>query len=195
MGQVNWPVFFIVLVAVILVILGLIWIINARRLDRLHRTVIQSRLTLNEALTHRAAAASDFSSSGALDVAGAILLADASQQSISQAHVPLSDDGLEDGPGHRRPTRQADEDRLTTESNLSRTLRLVLDGLEEGELTEEQKRLLDELTEARENVRLARRFHNAFVDQARRLRSNASVRVTRSAGGAPMPMPVDMDDV
>lgn len=190
----NWGIFTLIVVGIIIVILALIWILNARRLDRLHRTVIQSRLTLNEALAHRATIASDFAASEALDVAGAILLAEASQVALGQTHTPLSEDGLEDGPGHRRQSRHYADDRSVVESNLSRTLRLVLDGLELSELDDGQRKRYDLLQEARDDVKLARRFHNAFVDQARRLRSNWFVRALRMAGGAPMPQPVDMDD-
>lgn len=187
----NWGAVALAAAAVI-VILAVIWILNARRLDRLHRTVIQSRLTLNEALTQRARASAEFAASGALDVAGAILLADAAQLAMAESHQPIATDGLEAGPGYRRPARSSD--RLTLESNLSRTLRLVHDGLEDDELTEEQKTAHAVLEDTRENVRLARRFHNAFVDQTRRLRANPFVRAARMAGGAPMPLPVDMDD-
>lgn len=190
----NWGTFALIVIAALVVIAGLVWIITARRLDRLHRTVIQSRLTLNEALAHRAATAADFAACGVLDVAGAILLADAAQVALGQTHAPLSLDGLEDGPGHKRQRRDNGEDRSTTESNLSRTLRLVLDGVEHEEMDPEQQKRLDLLQESREDVKLSRRFHNAFVDQARRLRTNWVVRLGHMAGGAPMPQPVDMDD-
>ena len=188
----TWTGVALSVLAALLIIFGAVWILNARRLDRLHRTVIQSRLTLNEALTQRATAAADFASSRALDVAGAILLNDAARLALEQSHHPMTSDGLEDGPGHRRAP--STEDRISLESDLSRTLRLVLDGLEIDELTDEQRKSLARLDDTRENVKLARRFHNAFVDQTRRLRGNRIVRMARMAGGAPMPRPVDMDD-
>ena len=187
----TWESTFVIVVIAAAVIAGLVWIVNARRLDRLHRTVIQSRLSLNEALTQRANAATEFAASGALDVASAILLANAAQLALAESHRPVAVDGLEDGPGHRSLSRG---DRATAESNLSRTLRLVLDGLELEELTEEQRAGYEALEEGRAAVKLTRRFHNAFVDQARRLRSNSIVRLARMAGGAPLPQPVDMDD-
>lgn len=187
----TWGTMLLIALAVVLVIFALIWIISARRLDRLHRTVIQSRLTLNEALTQRASAAAQFAADGSLDVAGAILLDDAARVVLAESHQPITTDRLEDGPGHRRIPRG---DRLTLESNLSRTLRLVLEGLEADELVGERRKHFEELEDARENVKLARRFHNAFVDQTRRLRANRIVRWARMAGGAPMPGPVDLDD-
>ena len=190
----SWGTALLIALGAIILIFAFIWILNARRLDRLHRTVIQSRLSLNEALTQRANASLQFASDGALDVAGAILLADAARHALAESHQSMTSDRLEDGPGHRRTARDAGPDRLTLESNLSRTLRLVLDGLEVDELTETQKKHYAALEDARENVKLARRFHNAFVDQTRRLRSNRIVRMARMAGGAPMPGPVDLDD-
>ncbi|WP_182353543.1 hypothetical protein [Flaviflexus huanghaiensis] len=189
----NWGIVGIIAAAVLL-ILAVIWVLTARRLDRLHRTVIQSRLTLNEALTQRATASAEFAACGALDVASVILLADAAQNALAQSHQPIASDGLEAGPGYRHVSRDSDDDRLMLESNLSRTLRLVHDGLDEDELSTVQQKAHDILEDTRENVRLARRFHNAFVDQTRRLRVNPFVRAARMAGGAPMPRPVDMDD-
>jgi len=189
----SWMEAAMIAAGLVLLVLALVWIFNARRLDRLHRTVIQSRLTLNEALTTRATAAEQFAASGGLDVAGAILLADAAKQALAHSHQPMTSDRLEEGPGHRR-TAGSENDRLNLESNLSRTLRLVLDGLEVDELTDSQKKEYETLEDARERVRLARRFHNAFVDQTRRLRSNRIVRWARMAGGAPLPGPVDVDD-
>ena len=71
----SWGTALLIALGAIILIFAFIWILNARRLDRLHRTVIQSRRSLNEALTQRANASLQFASDGALDVSAAILLA------------------------------------------------------------------------------------------------------------------------
>lgn len=174
----------------LLLVLGIIWWVRtARRLDGLHRTVVQSRAMLGDALAVRAREAAAFAGCRALDMAGAILLAEAAAEAARAEHMPLVNDGLELRPAPKRPV-----DRRLLESNLSRTLRLVLEDLPAEELTEEQARQLSELNEARQDVRLSRRFHNTKVDQARRLRRGRLVRLTKMAGRAGLPEPVDMDD-
>lgn len=187
MNWLNVPAFF---VGIFLVLAIIWWVRTARRLDDLHRTVLQSRAMLNDALAIRARAATTFSACRALDMAGAILLAEAAAEATEGEHFPLVDDSLDIRPAPKRDM----VDRRLLESNLSRTLRLVLEELPEEELNEEQTEALRELQEAREDVRLARRFHNTKVDQARRLRRESLVRLTRMAGRAGLPEPVDMDD-
>ncbi|MDO5723191.1 MAG: hypothetical protein Q4P33_02165 [Flaviflexus sp.] len=181
----------VALIAGFLLVIAIIWWVRtARRLDGLHRTVVQSRAMLGDALAERARESSAFAACRALDMAGAILLAEAAAEATEAEHLPLVDDGLVLRPAPKRTP----VDRRLLESNLSRTLRLVLEDLPAEELTDEQNTRLSKLNEAREDVRLSRRFHNTKVDQARRLRSGRLVRLTKMAGRAGLPEPVDMDD-
>ncbi len=87
--------------------------------------------------------------------------------------------------------------RAEAESDLSRTLRQVLeDPAEVAALREDPAlaELLDELAAAWYRVQLARRFHNEAVVQTRHLRSTLLVRIFGLAGWAPMPTTVDFDD-
>ncbi|MBR5950806.1 MAG: hypothetical protein IKZ87_05160 [Actinomycetaceae bacterium] len=61
-------------------------------------------------------------------------------------------------------------------------------------LTEEQIRLFSQLHRTRFDVRMARSFHNSHVDQVRRLRRGALVRIFHLAGRAPVPQTIDIDD-
>lgn len=61
-------------------------------------------------------------------------------------------------------------------------------------LTEQQMRLFSQLQRTRFDVRMARSFHNSHVDQVRRLRRGALVRIFRLAGRAPVPQTIDIDD-
>jgi hypothetical protein len=73
---VSWSEIAIIVVAVALLVGWIIWV-SASRLDRLHRKVIASRLALDGQLGRRASAAMDLASSGELDPASSVLIAEA----------------------------------------------------------------------------------------------------------------------
>jgi len=108
---------------------GVVVSLRARRLDRLHQTVVKSRRALELALRARAQYARDFAGSGTLDVAGGILLTDAAEACLSKGMLPIVDDGL-DGIDLEFASRGVADDRRSIESSLSRTLRLTVDELE-----------------------------------------------------------------
>src|SRR5699024_8176825 len=95
------------LLALVAVALGSV----AQRLDRLHRREYQTRATLEAQLVRRADAAADLAASGALDPAGAVLVADAALASMGAARL-VGDEEEPDAPGERE----------LVESDLSRTL-------------------------------------------------------------------------
>ena len=107
---------------------GVVVSLRARRLDRLHQTVVKSRRALELALRARAQYARDFAGSGTLDVAGGILLTDAAEACLSKGMLPIVDDGL-DGIDLEFASRGVADDRRSIESSLSRTLRLTVDEL------------------------------------------------------------------
>ena len=112
---------------------GVVVSLRARRLDRLHQTVVKSRRALELALRARAQYARDFAGSGTLDVAGGILLTDAAEACLSKGMLPIVDDGL-DGIDLEFASRGVADDRRSIESSLSRTLRLTVDELESDEV-------------------------------------------------------------
>ena len=147
---------------------GVVVSLRARRLDRLHQTVV-------------------------LDVAGGILLTDAAEACLSKGMLPIVDDGL-DGIDLEFASRGVADDRRSIESSLSRTLRLTVDELESDEIASDAQDVFERLARSRLDVRMTRTFHNSHVDQIRRLRRSFAVRVLRLAGRAPIPSTVDIDD-
>lgn len=185
-----WQILTLSVIVLVILGLGTYWIMVARRLDRLHRFVIASRTTLSDTLAHRARISHRVAQEGLLDLAGSVLLHEASARATELSYAPLVEDGLEGTP------RQVDNssDRRQVESALSRTLREVLREIDREDLTPEESVSLEQLQHSREAVRIARRMHNLRVDQVRRVREKRIVRWLRMAGTASMPIPVDLDD-
>jgi len=190
----SWEGWTLLVVLVVLVLGWVLWLL-ASRVDRLHRKVLRSRATLELQLAQRAAAAHELAMSGALDPVEAVLLADVAQRASAGAPGGVVRDGLEGDPDVEEPA--SDVDRSLVESELSRTLRAILEShadsepLTDNELAAEPLRRLDA---AWYRLELARRFHNAHVAEVRRMRANPVVRTLRLAGRATMPQAFDMDD-
>lgn len=192
MGVTEWVLVAVAVAAVALVVL---WRL-ATRVDRLHRTVLRSRATLETQLLRRAAAAAELAASGVLDPAEALVVSDIALRAMDAARDELVvHDGLEGTPV--APGADADAsavDRGLLESELSRTLRTVLGRPEDRRELTEDPRATAVLDQAWYRLQLARRFHNARVVQVRHLRANPVVRIFHLAGRAPLPDPFDMDD-
>ncbi|MCI0686049.1 MAG: hypothetical protein L0Y54_02250 [Sporichthyaceae bacterium] len=161
------------LVALVLLAWSVWW--TALRLDRLHARLDGSRAALDAQLVRRSAVALEIGTSGLLDPASSVLLAEAAHEA-----------------------READPvDRELAESNLSRALRAALD--EPGQRAELDRalggsELLADLGAASRRVIMARRFHNDAVRATQGLRRTRRVRYLRLAGRAPRPEPFEMDD-
>ncbi|MFW5469673.1 hypothetical protein ACOCJ4_06455 [Knoellia sp. CPCC 206435] len=177
---------------VALVLLAVAWYLSysASRLDRLHAKVEGAVSALDAQLVRRAEATLELATSGALDPAASLLLADAASEALERhTHHPLSHDPL-DG--------QTFAGREDTETNLTEALRAVLqedtvaalradaDGPGAGALSRVEASAL--------RVQLARRFHNDAVREVRRVRAKWVVRLFRLAGHAALPQRVDFDD-
>lgn len=198
MGLTEWV---LVAVAVLAVVLVVLWR-QAVRVDRLHRTVLRSRATLEAQLARRATAATELAASGALDPAEAMIVSDVALRACDAAADDLVRDGLEGSPETgplagvvRGPAVSTDRGLL--ESELSRTLRAVLGPRQERDELASDPRAAEVMTHLHQawyRLQLARRFHNSHVEQVRRLRANALVRTFHLAGRAPLPEPFDMDD-
>lgn len=87
------------LAGVVLLLLGFSAALAARRLDRLHTTLLKSRRAVEQALAARARTAYDMAMSGELDMAGALILTDSAQRVLSASMLPVVADGLEALPG------------------------------------------------------------------------------------------------
>ena len=165
----------VVLAVLVLVLLGF-WISwRASRLDRLHNRVESARTALDLALVRRSSAAADLASSGMIDPATSLLLADAV-----------------------RRARQAGPSELgLAESDLTRALRATLD--EPGfrtELTESEgaTELVSEVEAASHQVYLARKFYNDLAGRTLDDRRRPLARVLHLSGTAQPPEFFDIDD-
>lgn len=183
----------LIALAVLALVTVALWSV-AQRLDRLHRREFQTRATLEAQLVRRADAAAELAASGALDPAGAVLVADAALASMGAARL-IGDEEEPDLPG----------DRELVESELSRTLRAALgsgqtapggDAAAEagGVVGPSATAEVDRVRQVQYRVQLARRFHNDAVVQIHQIRRLALVRRFRLAGYAPMPGTFEMDD-
>lgn len=163
---------YVLLVLLAMIVVGLWFSWTATRLDQLHHRIDLGRASLDTQLALRSAVVLELAGSGSLDDAASLLLADAARRT------------------RRTPGDQA-------ESDLSRTLRAVLDGPTiEGLLADPVGReQADELAVACRKVELARRFLNDQVSSTKALRSRLRVRWFGLAGHAPAPTTVDLDDV
>ena len=194
----TWTEVVLIVGAVLALLLWLVWI-DASRLDRLHRRVDASRAVLDSQLVRRATAAAALATSGSLDPAASIVVAEAAWAALS-----AGDDGaLPGAAGDLRelldigPARSSGADRGQLESDLTAALRVVLDDPDEvGDLADDPawNGLLSDLAGAWYRVQLARRFHNDAVTQARAARRGPLVRLLRLAGSAPEPVTVEIDD-
>ncbi len=174
----------VVLAVLALVLWGFYVSWRASRLDRLHNRTEAARTALDLALVRRASAAAELASSGQLDTASSLLLADAV-----------------------RRARQADAaERDLAESDLTRALRATLGGPEyRAELRAEAKpadddeddatELLDEVEKAANQVFLARKFYNDVAGRTLDARRRPLARVLRLSGSARPPKFFEMDDV
>lgn len=183
----------LVVVLVLTLALTALWR-RAVRIDRAHLAVLAARRTLEAQLDRRAAATRSLVATGVLDPSAAVLLADVAHRAADGAVEPVVDDGL-DGPrpgGDDAPTGAS---RTLTESELSRTLRAVLDTEVRDDLAADprSRAALGELDSAWYRVEVARRFHDTRVVQARQARAGWAARTFHLAGRAPVPRTADMD--
>lgn len=162
MTKLGWLIF-----AVSVVVISLILIRYARRVDRLHRRVVQAKATLDHALSQRRSLVRslvehpDFDSAARQRLAS---LLDVAEQHPSEAN----------------------------ESALSRALREERSAVMEVETVGYGEG--NDVSEVSRQLAMARRFHNQEVEQVRRIRARMIVRVFHLAGRAQLPDTYDMDD-
>jgi len=167
----------LILIAVAMTGVYVSW--RAGRLDRLHTRLETSRASLDAALVRRSSVALEFASSGLLDPATSLLLADLAHNA-----------------------RSTQTRRELAESELTRTLRTVLvrpdfrtflysrDGIAQHGADE----IIAELESTAHQVFVARKFYNDAVVTTIAARRRWLVRVFRLAGSAPMPEFFEIDD-
>lgn len=167
-----WTYLVLVILAIVLWGFYISW--RASRLDRLHNRLEAARTALDLAMVRRSSAAYALASSGLLDPATSLLLADA---------VGRAKDA---GPGERD----------LAESDLTRALRAAfgqpgfrkeLDDKGGGEL-------VTEVEAAARQVFIARKFYNDVAARTMDARRRPLARVFRLAGSAPQPQFFEIDD-
>ncbi|HEY3880783.1 MAG TPA: hypothetical protein VGM12_19500 [Trebonia sp.] len=168
----------IIVLAVLAAVLWGFWVSwRASRLDRLHNRVEAARTALDLALVRRASAAADLASSGQLDPATSMLLADAVRRA-RQAETPERD---------------------LAESDLTRALRATLGEPDlraelEAADPEDPFELLDAVEKAAQQVFIARKFYNDLAGRTLDARRRPLARVLHLSGSAGAPEFFDMDD-
>lgn len=164
----------VVLLAVLsLAALVVTW--SASRLDHLHTRLERMDATLDAELLRRSIATLEVATSGLLDPATAMVLADAAHRARSAA----------------RP------DREDAESSLTEALVVAFDdpqAVTPEAVPEWGHDLVSDLGASCRRVQTARRLYNGTVTATRNRRRSRFVRVFHLAGRAPMPEPSEFDD-
>ena len=169
------PQTFLAVLAALLAVLAWYLSFSATRLDRLHARVEGAGEALDAQLVRRASVVLELASSGLLDPAAALLLAESA----------------------RRARDAEPEHRPGAESDLSRALRAALaPDILDTDVVEDPigRQELVELGAACRRVQLARRFHNDAVRATLTVRSKPLIRLFRLAGHARMPVSFEIDD-
>ena len=165
----------IILIVFVVVISGVYISWRAGRLDRLHNRVETARTALDLAMVRRSSAAYELATSGLLDPATSLLLADAV----------------------RRAKDAVAAERDLAESDLTRALRAAfgqpgfraeLDGKEGA------KELVGDVEAAAHQVYIARKFYNDVAARTIDARRRPLARIFRLSGNAPPPEFFEMED-
>jgi hypothetical protein len=166
----------LVILIVFAIVIGGVYVSwRAGRLDRLHNRVETARTALDLALVRRSSVAYELASSGLLDPATGLLLADAVRRA--------------------KDAGQAERD--LAESDLTRALRAAFSqpGFRaELAAKDSAKELLDEVEAAAHQVFIARKFYNDVAARTIDARRRPLARVFRLSGNAPQPEFFEMDD-
>ena len=165
----------LVLALAVLAVAALVVTWSASRLDHLHTRLERMDATLDAELLRRSMATLELATSGLLDPASAVVLADAAHR--AKASEPA--------------------DREEAESALTEALVAVFDsadGLAPGDVPDWGAELVDDVGVASRRVQTARRLYNGTVTVTRSRRRSPFVRAFHLAGRAAMPEPIEFDD-
>ncbi len=186
----------IVIIVAIVLFLGVYVSWRAGRLDRMHTRLEAARAALDVTLVRRSSVVLELASSGFLDPATSVLLADAAHEARDSGdrHRTRNPDG--ELTQIYLPQTELAQTELA-QSNLSRALRAAFaqPGVP-AELAGQDGAtdLLAELEAAAHQVLVARKFYNTAVAVTREARRKPLVRLLRLAGNAELPEFFEMDD-
>jgi hypothetical protein len=167
----------IILVVTAALLVGVYVSWRAGRIDRLHARVRIARSALDVALLRRSSVALELASSGLLDPATSLLLAEA-------IHGTRGDGD----PGRPRDLAESDLTRALRAAFSQPDFRKSLSGKDGAD------ELLAEVEAAAHQVFLARKFYNDAVATTRDARRRPLARLLRLAGKAELPEFFEMDD-
>ena len=172
----------LVVLVVVLALITLYLSQTASRLDRLHHRIDTSRAILQGQFQDRANQVLALATSGRIDPASTVLLADAADAALIESRIS---------------GEQFDPARCAAESALTRSLEVALS--DDGVLQEIKEQpggpqTLADLGAAAQKAAWSRRFHNDAVRACLALRKQRLVRLFRLAGSAPLPRTVELDD-
>lgn len=166
----------IVIIVVVVALFGLYLSVAAGRLDRLHKRVDTGLAALDVQLLRRSGCVLDVASSGLIDPAASLVLADAAVNARAGDGDPI--------------------DRAQRESDLTRALEAVLGSRDEVDLLASDPHgleLVDSLGGAIHRADMSRRFYNDAVRACLAVRQHILVRLFRLAGHTPWPRTAEMD--
>ncbi len=190
----------IVIIAAVVLFLGVYVSWRAGRLDRMHTRLEAAHAALDVTLVRRSSVALELASSGLLDPATSLLLAEAAHEARGGPQSELAQSGPQSElaqSGPQSELAQSSPQSELAQSNLSRALRAAFaqpgfrasltgkDGADE---------LLTEVEAAAHQVFVARTFYNNAVAVTREARGKPLVRLLRLAGNAGLPEFFEMDD-
>jgi hypothetical protein len=165
----------IILIVFVVVISGVYISWRAGRLDRLHNRAETARTALDLALVRRSSAAYELASSGLLDPATSLLLADAVRRA-------------KDADAAERDLAESDLTRALRAAFGQPGFRAELDGKEGA------KELVGDVEAAAHQVYIARKFYNDVAARTLDARRRPLARVFRLSGNAPQPEFFEMED-
>jgi hypothetical protein len=165
----------IILIVFVVMISGVYISWRAGRLDRLHNRVETARTALDLAMVRRSSAAYELATSGLLDPATSLLLADA----VSRA---------KDADTAERDLAESDLTRALRAAFGQPGFRAELDGREGA------KELVGDVEAAAHQVYIARKFYNDVAARTIDARRRPLARIFRLSGNAPPPEFFEMED-
>ena len=169
----TWTIIVLAILALVLWSFYISW--RASRLDRLHNRTEAARTALDLAMVRRSSAAYELASSGLLDPATSLLLADAVRRA-------------KDADAAERDLAESDLTRALRAAFGQPGFRAELDGQEGA------KELVGDVEAAAHQVYIARKFYNDVAARTLDARRRPLARVFRLSGNAPQPEFFEMED-
>ena len=211
----TWTIIVLVVLALVLWSFYVSW--RASRLDRLHNRVEAARAALDLALVRRASAASELASSGLLDPAASLLLADAvrrvrqdgkSERDLAESDLTRAlratlgdpdirkelaggvvENGLNHGPANHGPVNHGPLNHGPVNHGAPADRAVEGAAVDSG-----AGELVAEVEAAAQRVFIARKFYNDLAGRTVDARRRPLAKVLHLSGSAEQPEFFDMDD-